>query len=81
MTDIATSSVEPTTEVTIGEKGFFERNKTLIIVVVIIVIVIIVVIVTYRVDSKANFVVTEISKKIDEVIRIINDKQKRNFRN
>jgi predicted negative regulator of RcsB-dependent stress response len=74
MTDIATVATELQ-----KEESFIIRQRKAIIAVVIIIVVI--VIAWYCLSgSRANFVVSEISKKIDELVKTINEKQNGSFR-
>lgn len=70
-TDIASTTTEST------DQSFFSKHKTSIIVVIVVLIVILAW--YYWPESKSNFVVSEISKKIDELIRSINKKQEGKF--
>lgn len=76
-TNIAASSIEK-----VGE-GILSTYKNYIAAAVIIFIII--VIIAYIVRSSnyksANFVVSEVSKKIDVLIKAINEKQKQSFSN
>ena len=78
MTDIATATTEQVGSTNDKDESFLYKHRKIISAIVLVIIVICVAM-YWTSTVKSHFIVSEVSKKIDEMIKNINEKQKTFF--